>query len=239
MAYVRLYEFALPLPYKYCAHRLHLRGYSNDEISDILLVSDRSVRRWLVNINDFGEVHPPDKQIPGPRRALTGDQLRAITETIIRQPDLYLDELHLAISVEHDAVFSMKTLARYLDQLGLTRKRLHREAAQRDEEERAEWQRMYQKGIIARQIVTVDESSKNERTLLRTHGRAPTGLPATISESFQRGQRFSILPAMTVEGYISVRVVEDSIDLEEFTDFIVEDVVRIFQVEFYSNTDTG
>ncbi|KAL1684457.1 hypothetical protein GGG16DRAFT_25050, partial [Schizophyllum commune] len=37
--------------------------------------------------------------------------------------------------------------------------------------------------------------------------------------------RYSILPALTLDGYIACRVVEGSVDGEEFFDFIITDVL--------------
>jgi hypothetical protein len=45
---------------------------------------------------------------------------------------------------------------------------------------------------------------------------------------YEWGQCYSILPAMSIDGHIAVRVVEDSADGLEFMDFIVNDVVSLF-----------
>lgn len=54
---------------------------------------------------------------------------------------------------------------------------------------------------------------------------APAGSRASAVAPLERGTRYSILPALTVEGYIAARAVEGSIDGLEFFDFVVEDVV--------------
>ena len=75
-------------------------------------------------------------------------------------------------------------------------------------------------------IVTADESSKDDRTIYRRCGRSPSGMPAPASAQFVRGERYSLLAAMSVDGYVSTRVVEGSVDTAEFFDFLVGDVVR-------------
>ena len=82
------------------------------------------------------------------------------------------------------------------------------------------------------QFVVLDESSKDGRTLYRRYGRAPAGCRASSSATapLERGTRYSILPALTVDGYITciaARAVEGSIQVDglEFFDFVVEDVV--------------
>lgn len=48
----------------------------------------------------------------------------------------------------------------------------------------------------------------------------------TSDVDINRGQRYSILPALAVDGYIACRVVKGSVKGPEFFDFIVNDVVR-------------
>lgn len=68
----------------------------------------------------------------------------------------------------------------------------------------------------------VDESRKDGRTIFRKRGRAPRGQRAEISVDFVRGDRYSIIAALTVNGYIDTRVVPGSKDSKEFFDFIVK-----------------
>jgi hypothetical protein len=45
-----------------------------------------------------------------------------------------------------------------------------------------------------------------------------------------RGDRYSILPALTIDGYIALRIVKDSVDGGEFFDFVVEELVCLLAV---------
>ncbi|KAJ3762015.1 hypothetical protein EV360DRAFT_7449, partial [Lentinula raphanica] len=56
------------------------------------------------------------------------------------------------------------------------------------------------------------ESSKDGRTLARRFGRAGPGQTPEMLVDHNRGDRWSILPALTLDGYIALRVVEDSVD---------------------------
>jgi hypothetical protein len=75
------------------------------------------------------------------------------------------------------------------------------------------------------EFVTVDESSKDERTLARHYGCSPIGQPATYSHQFIRDERYTLTAAMSMKEYIATRIVEGSMDAYQFFDFIVEDVV--------------
>ena len=75
-------------------------------------------------------------------------------------------------------------------------------------------------------MVFVDETSKNERTSYRHYGRSITGTRATVSTNFIQGERYSMVAALSLDGYEAVCVVPGSVDGEEFLDFIINDVVR-------------
>ncbi|KZV89160.1 hypothetical protein EXIGLDRAFT_618493 [Exidia glandulosa HHB12029] len=74
--------------------------------------------------------------------------------------------------------------------------------------------------------VWIDESSKDDRTFLRHYGRAPRGRRAIRRDKLPKGQRYSILPALTVDaGYIAMRVVRGSVKSMTFLDFVLNDVL--------------
>ncbi|KAF8237076.1 hypothetical protein L208DRAFT_1249139, partial [Tricholoma matsutake] len=78
------------------------------------------------------------------------------------------------------------------------------------------------------QMVVLDESSKDGQTLIRKYGCAISGQDPFLELPFSdRGIQYSILPALTLDGYIVVQVVEGSIDGAEFYDFVVNDVVSM------------
>jgi hypothetical protein len=62
----------------------------------------------------------------------------------------------------------------------------------------------------ADQLVFVDESSKDERTISRSHAYSKFNTRPTIKVPFVRGERWSILPALTVNGIVYAEIVEGS-----------------------------
>jgi hypothetical protein len=44
---------------------------------------------------------------------------------------------------------------------------------------------------------------------------------------YDRGEHWSILPAISIDGYIALRIVCRSVDGAEFYDFIINDVVCV------------
>ena len=88
---------------------------------------------------------------------------------------------------------------------------MKRVAAEREDEYRSDWLHNITANYSADQLVFLDESSKDDRTILRRYGWALRGQAPVDVVSLNRGIRCSILPALTVDGYMAVRAVEGSI----------------------------
>ena len=141
-------------------------------------------------------------------------------------PELFLDEIQDWVALSHDIQLSKSALHYLIRDAGITYKLLHKAASERDEEAREAFRTFMRDHLVADQVVTSDETSKDDSTIFRRWGRSPFGNQATIDADFVRGERYSIVAAITVDGYIGTRIVPGSVDGDEFFDFIVEDVVR-------------
>ena len=74
-------------------------------------------------------------------------------------------------------------------------------------------------------MIFVDETSKDKHTISWHYGCSITGTRVTVSANFIQGERYSMITALSLEGYEGVTVVPGSVDGEEFLDFIINDVV--------------
>lgn len=74
--------------------------------------------------------------------------------------------------------------------------------------------------------VLLDESAVNERTARRSHGYAPVNMPCVQRELLVRGTRFSVLPAMTMDGIIALDIFEGSVNRERLLEFLRNELVR-------------
>ncbi|KAF8972450.1 hypothetical protein BDZ97DRAFT_1612960, partial [Flammula alnicola] len=184
---------------KECALTLWEKGWEMMDIVDVLSVSRASIYRWQAIFEEFGSVNRPPSPLRGRCRILTRAILTAIHELHHDDPDLYLDELALWLAIHHDTIISISALQRNLEETGLSRKVMQKIAQERDEELREEW-----------------------RELLRSEAFSGDGSEFDV---FVRGDRYSLLPAMTTEGYIAARVVPGSFDSMEFYDFVAEEVL--------------
>lgn len=114
---------------------------------------------------------------------------------------MYLDEIQDWIAVTQDMEISKSALHTLIRDAGITYKMLRKAAAERDEEARHKWRGFIRENVIASMVITADESSKDDRTIFRRFGRAPAGQRAEIDAPFVRGERYSILAAISVDGY--------------------------------------
>jgi hypothetical protein len=76
-------------------------------------------------------------------------------------------------------------------------------------------------------LMFIDEAARNKRTLARMKGWSLVGKRCVQRTCFGRGQRFSILPILTLDGIITYDIVPGSVTSERFLQFLCELVVRI------------
>jgi hypothetical protein len=75
------------------------------------------------------------------------------------------------------------------------------------------------------QLVFMDESSKDERTMTRLYGYSKVNSRASKKVIFIRGKRYTLLPALTEQGIIAADIMEGSCTKERFKEFVVSQVV--------------
>ena len=206
---------------------LYFQGHLPKDICHVFGFSEKSVRRWKEHIHRYGNVIPPHSYRQGHPQKLSSDQISNLMAQVLVDPEMYLHEIQTWVAIHQEVGISKSSLARLIEDVGFSYKSLHKAAAERDEDEWEEFQTWVQQTLVPEMIVTVDKSSKDDRTIYRHCGRSPSGMRAPLSTWFVRGVQYSLITAMGVEGYISTRVVEGSVDTAEFFDFIVGDVVSI------------
>ena len=125
------------------------------------------------------------------------------------------------LAVHHDITISRSSLQWNLKEAGLTRKLLHKIAHERDAEVRAEYLAVIQDHAAGNgeEFVFVDEMRKNDHDTMR-YGRSLSGEQADFIDNFVHGNRYSMVAAITFDGYIAIRVVPGSFNAEEFRDYI-------------------
>lgn len=178
----------------------------------------RVVQRVLQTWEELGEVCR-DRHGMGRAPLLGRHAVKLMLALIERTPDIYLDEIHEQLYELHDRDVSLATVWRTLRRLGITSKKLSRAAAERC----AHARRAFAFEIGAEppeRIVAADESAVNLLTSYRENGWAFRGVRARKSTNFVRGPRFSMLPAITINGIIYSHIKKGSYNGDDFLDWL-------------------
>jgi len=91
---------------------------------------------------------------------------------------------------------------------------------------RAAWLRRLAQ-YSSEQLVFLDESGFNSRTGEATHGWARKGEVIRQKVSGPKSENYSLLPAMTVDGYIALTVHQGPIYSDAFRDFVQEQLLPL------------
>jgi hypothetical protein len=79
----------------------------------------------------------------------------------------------------------------------------------------------------ASQLVFLDESGINSKLGQRSYGYAPKGQRARSKVTTTRAPNLSLLPALTVDGYIVCNVYEGAVNQDVFAEFIEHDLLPL------------
>ncbi|ODQ52664.1 hypothetical protein SAICODRAFT_57332, partial [Saitoella complicata NRRL Y-17804] len=70
-----------------------------------------------------------------------------------------------------------------------------------------------------------DESGVNESNARRTHGFAPKGRKARVSRVLKLTPGWSILPGLTVDGFVALHIYQGAYNADLFYDFVEKEVL--------------
>ncbi len=105
--------------------------------------------------------------------------------------------------------------------------KLQKEACERNEIMHAHYLVIISEYYISNQLIFLDESAKDERSLSQLYGYSPRNIRAHKKVVFVREKRYTILPALTLKGFVAIDIFEGSCDRKRFVNFILNQVVCI------------
>jgi transposase len=157
-----------------------------DDILHCCGFSERTWYRILKLWNETGDVVKPGKPLRGRPRILDTDDIHYLIRLVRQNPDYFLDELLNLLNTNRFILVHYTTIHRELEHAGVSCKKLKHIALEHDKERRANFiARMAQ--YSPHEIGFIDETSKDERTTGRRHGRARKGKRAQKKQVFVRG----------------------------------------------------
>jgi transposase len=194
------------------------------EISELADCAKSTIHEILRTHREYGQVNNPHAQHPGRPRSLNIQAINYISSSLEANPALYLDEIQNKLLETFDIDVSIATISRCICRLALTHKKVATTAQERNELLRATWQAAYG-DIPMEYFVWLDEASVDDRTNQRHVGWASLGRACVRRATFLRGQRFSVLPALSFEGIVALDIFEGSVTKEKFTTFVLQQLV--------------
>jgi transposase len=203
------------------------QGFSVKEISRLLGIHKTLIYDTLEYYRLYGKTRNPENNKPAGRpRILNHIDIRFIKATIAHRRCIYLDELQQELLEQRGVHVSIATISRTLNHLLISHKRVSIRALERNDIMRSAFMNM-----IATtdpdpdMFIFIDEAAKNKRTEGRSMGWAMMGKRCVQRRCFVRGQRYSILPALTLDGIITYDIIEGSVTATRFLQFLRELVV--------------
>ncbi|CAE6457508.1 unnamed protein product [Rhizoctonia solani] len=158
--------------------------------------------------------------LTGRPRALQLGHIWYVAERLKQSPTLYLDEIRDDLSQVYGVNVSLATVSNTIRRHGITRKKVEKQAKERDEAQRIEFCQIILYLFTPEQLFCVDECSIDERGTVRTYGYAPSGQPVHENAPFDQGIRYSLVPALSLDGILALRIIEGPFKAESFKDFI-------------------
>ena len=193
-------------------------GKDNDFVFDRTDISRRQITRMRRYWRKYGEVTKPGGAHGRPL-LLQEEHQSTLLLYLEDRPTAYLDEMAWFLFDEYDIICSEMTVWRNLHRLGWSRKKGTKVAKERNERLRDDWA-LRLGDWDANQLIYIDESASNERTGDRKYAWGPVGLPSYSIQCLKRSKRWSILPAFSVDGYLTWMIHHGSITAQLFCDFI-------------------
>lgn len=211
---------------KFCAMRLYEHEILTlEEILDCVGFSEHTFYRILSLYRTTGDVvkHSLGTSAGRPR-LFHFDDIDYLLRLIGQRPDWFLDELLNLLKTNRFIAAHYVTVHRALVRAGASRKKLKKTAAERNEEGRNDFiRRMAQ--YDPQELGFIDETSKNDKTATRSHGRARKGRRAVMHSKFVRGVRLTATALLTIDGIAAEKVVEGSMTRDLYLDFLEHDIV--------------
>ncbi|XP_065908973.1 uncharacterized protein [Dysidea avara] len=200
-------------------HKLAL-GMDDKSTASNLCVDPSTVFRIMKRFNASGgsvskKEYPKDCRV----LKLTKPVEAVILNMLMHKPGAYLREVQEELSRVYGVNVHQSTLCQFLKKSGFTRQKMKIVSARQDKHLRETFAvdvSLYDSSML----VFVDETGTDMRDSLRKYGYSVRGKPITSHKLTCRGQRVSAIVAMTTTGILDYKLTKDTVDSDEFKDFI-------------------
>jgi transposase len=204
----------------------HLHHHSVQKICELLGIKKTTVYTVLRNHRSFGSITDPRSRHSGRHRILSHSDLAFVRTLISRNPSIYLDEIQTNLLHHRQVRISTSTLSRSLQRQSYSLKSISNQALERNDLLRAAFMnRIGAEAPDMEMVIFIDESAKDDRTDGRRTGWSLIGSRCVQRRRFLRGHRYSILPALSLDGIIAFDIIQGSVTADRFVQFLRDMVV--------------
>jgi transposase len=208
------------------------QGKSIASISTVLGIKKTCIYDCLKNHRLYGvpyNVAGSQNMRIGRRRVLSATDVQYVIALLEERHTIYLDEIRDELLFNRGTDVSIHTILRTLRRLHFTHKKITSEAIERNAMDRELfWAKIADLVTHPDQLMFTDETSQDRRTSGRNWGWSLEGFRCITRRFFVRGQRYSILPVMTMDGIITYDIFPGSVTSEDFIKFLCDMVVCRF-----------
>jgi transposase len=169
---------------KECVLWLISHGYAPNNICELFDISPRSITRWKQNDCLYGSVISPPNPIQCRPHILNTNMTHDLYTLLEEAPEMYLSEIQDWIALAYKVCISKSALHMNIRDAGLSFKLLCKVAAECDEDLQQEWKQDVNTHFIASQMVFVDETSKDDRTIYWHYGHSVIRNRTHLSANF-------------------------------------------------------
>ena len=185
-------------------------GMTMAEIAAMASCSIGLVSKVLQLQREFGQVTHPFSRQRCASKIFGRDDYLYLEEIIAANPAIYLDEIQAKFASVRSLFVSISTIARALNDINMTRKKITKQSAERNQRLRNLWEMEMAQYMDPELFVALDESAVDNKTVQRNYGRSMEGQPCVCRKTFLRGTRYSMLPALTTDGIVALDIFEVS-----------------------------
>ena len=200
-------------------------GKNDSAIQVITGVDRKCIAKLRKNLRYWGVPYPPSSVVQGRPSTLRQAHIDGLADYLHGHPQAYLDEMMGFLFDEYCVTASQWTVYRALKKLRWSRKVATKRAKEQSEPLRRTFRARVGHLYQADQIVAIDESACNERTGDRKYGWSAINTPVELVYSMKRSERWSLLPAMTVDGYLAFTMYQGAITSDILEDFLEHSVL--------------
>ena len=222
----------MPVPYSVdlrwrvvCLHLVHHMTFKN--ISKLLFISEKTVRRYLRRFWQTGEMQPQAHR-NGPAGIFGDYEKLILLRIVLAHPGIFLFEIKDMLQEHFGVLVSEITILRALKSMGCTRQVIRQIPIQRSEMMRAKFMAeisVYDPSML----VWLDESGCDRRNAIRKYGYSVRGMRPVEYRIFARGVRYSAIPIMSISEIHDVFLAEGTVNGDRFKYFVQTSLLPVLQ----------